>query len=150
MLFGYTSRYMNYYLETLNMKKIIFFVIVFFNYSAYADVNLESNPTGIWSITPTAQQNRWLIIHNLSEAQTTGIYHIEVIGRNKKAPVWQIEHLAKHIAINKPALLKSIIKPLKKGDVYPESFDNAFSAWQKENDGKGGAVCTSSVIECIK
>ena len=132
------------------MKTIIFLVALFFNYSVCADINLETNSTGIWSIAQTAQQNRWIIIHNLSEAQTTGIYHIEVIGRNKKAPIWQIEHLAKHIAINKPALLKSIIKPLKKGDVYPESFDNAFSMWQKENYGKGGAVCTSSVVECMK
>jgi Domain of unknown function (DUF5086) len=132
------------------MKKIIFLVILFFNYSAYAEINLEANTTGIWSITPTAQQNRWLIIHNLTEAQTTGIYHIEVIGRDKKSPVWQIQHLAPHIAINKPALLSSIIKPLKKGDVYPESFDNAFTVWQKENNGKGGAICTTSVIECMK
>ena len=132
------------------MKIIIFLITLFFNYAVYAEINLEANNAGIWSITPTDQQNRWLIIHNLTEAKTTGIYHIEVIGRNKKAPIWQIKHLAAHIAINKPALLKSIIKPLKKGDVYPESFDNAFSVWQKENDGKGGAVCTTSVIECMK
>ncbi|MCX7066224.1 MAG: DUF5086 family protein [Methylococcales bacterium] len=132
------------------MKTVIFLVILFFNYSASAEINLEANTTGIWSMPPTTQQNRWLIIHNLSEAQTTGIYHIEVIGRDKKAPVWKIKHLAAHIAIDNPALLKSIIKPLKKGDDYPESFDNALSTWQKENDGKGGAVCTTSVIECMK
>ena len=132
------------------MKTIIFLVTLFFNYSAYADVNLEANTTGIWSITPIVQQNRWLIIHNLSQAQTTGIYHIEVIGKNKKAHAWQIQHLAPHIAINKSALLASIIKPLKKGDVYPETFDNAFTQWQKENDGKGGAVCNTSVLDCMK
>ncbi|MDO9212323.1 MAG: DUF5086 family protein [Methylococcales bacterium] len=132
------------------MKIIIFLITLFFNHSVSAEINLEANTTGIWSITPTAQQNRWLIIHNLTEAQTTGIYHIEVIGRDKKAPAWKIKHLAAHIAINKPALLKSIIKPLKKGNVYPESFDDALSKWKKENDGKGGAVCTASVIECIK
>ncbi len=132
------------------MKIIIFLITLFFNYSAYAEINLESHTTGIWSITSTAKQNRWLIIHNLTDAQTTGIYHIEVIGRDKKSPVWKIKHLAAHIAINKPALLKSIIKPLKKGDVYPESFDDAFSAWTKENDGKSGTVCTTSVIECMK
>jgi len=132
------------------MKTIICLVILFFNYSAFAEVNIEANTTGIWSITPTAKQNCWLIIHNLTEAKTTGVYHIEVIGRDKKAPIWQIKHLAAHIAIDKPALLKSIIKPLKKGDVYPESFDDALSVWQKENDGKGGAVCTTSVIECMK
>ncbi len=132
------------------MRTIIFLITLFFNYSVYADVNLETHTKGLWSIADTAKQNRWLIIHNLTEAQTTGIYHIEVIGRDKKAPVWQIKHLAAHIAINKTALLKSIIKPLKKGNVYPESFDSAFSTWKKENDGKSGAICTTSVIECIK
>ena len=132
------------------MKIILFLITVLFNYSVYAEVNIESNPTGIWSITDTAKQNRWLIIHNLTEAQKTGIYHIEVIGRNKKAPAWQIQHIAPHIAINKSALFASIIKPLNKGDVYPETFNNAFTAWQKENDGKGGAVCTTFVIDCMK
>jgi hypothetical protein len=132
------------------MKIIIFLITLFFNYSASAEINLEANTTGIWSITHTAKQNRWLIIHNLTEAQTTGIYHIEVIGRDKKALIWHTNTLAAHIAINKTALLKSIIKPLKKGNVYPESFDDALSEWQKENDGKGGAVCTTSVIECMK
>jgi hypothetical protein len=132
------------------MKTIIFLITLFFNYSVSAEINLEANTTGLWSITPTAQKNRWLIIHNLTDAQTTGIYHIEVIGRDKKAPVWHTNTLAAHIAIDKPALLKSIIKPLKKGDVYPESFDDALSKWQKENNGKGGAVCNTNVLDCIK
>jgi hypothetical protein len=132
------------------MKTIIFLITLFFNYSVSADTTLESHTKGIWSITPTSQQNRWLIIRNLTEAQTTGIYHIEVIARHKKSPAWQIQHLAAHIAITKPALLASIIKPLNKGDVYPETFDNAFSKWQKENGGKGGAVCNINVLDCMK
>lgn len=76
-----------YYLETLNMKMIIFLITLFFNHSVSAEMNLEAKTTGIWSISPNAQQNRWLIIHNLTEAQTTGIYHIEVIGRDKKVSI---------------------------------------------------------------
>ena len=69
------------------MKMIIFLITLFFNHSVSAEMNLEAKTTGIWSISPNAQQNRWLIIHNLTEAQTTGIYHIEVIGRDKKVPI---------------------------------------------------------------
>jgi hypothetical protein len=132
------------------MKTILFLITLFFNYSVSADMTIESHTKGIWSITLTSQQNRWLIIHNLTEAQTTGIYHIEVIARHKKSPAWQIQHLAAHIAITKLALLASIIKPLNKGDVYPETFDDALSIWQKENNGKGGAVCNTTVLDCIK
>jgi hypothetical protein len=138
-------------LENLLMKIFIFLLTLVFSYSAFcAEATIDSHTVGIWAIADTAKQNRWLIIHNLTEAKTTGIYHVEVIGRGKKKPLWQIEHLAKHIAVTKPALLASITKPLKKGDVYPESFDGAFSAWKKENAGKGGAICTTSVLECMK
>lgn len=133
--------------------KFLWLLIVLFCPAVYADdkpITDTMITDTIWSIKNTAKQNRWVIIHNLNEANNTGIYHIEVIGRNKKDPVWKIEHLAKHIAMTKPALLASIIKPLSKGEVYPESFDNAFSNWQKENDGKGGAVCNTSVLDCMK
>jgi Domain of unknown function (DUF5086) len=111
---------------------------------------LETHETGLWLIAATPQQNRWVIIHNKDEAKTTGIYHIEVIGRDKKAPVWAIKHLANHIAITKTALQSSIVKPLKLGGVYPESFNTAYDAWKKENNGKGGFICTTSVVTCLK
>jgi hypothetical protein len=111
--------------------------------------DLRSHPTGIWSIAGTAQQNRWVIIHNLSQAKQTGIYHIEVIGRGKKDPVWQIQHIANHIALTEAALSQSVIAPLKKGAVYPESFDSAYQKWQTENNGAGGAVCQTEVLRCL-
>ncbi|CAG0977638.1 hypothetical protein ARNL5_02201 [Anaerolineae bacterium] len=129
------------------MKFLLLFITLFCH-AVYADDKPITQ--SIWSIENTAKQNRWLIIHNLNDANNTGIYHIEVIGKNKKDPAWKIQHLANHIAITKSALLASIIKPLSKGDVYPESFNNAFSIWQKENEGKGGAVCNTTVIDCMK
>jgi hypothetical protein len=130
------------------MKTILLLLGLLFTNLADAEINLDNNT--IWSISDSKKQNRWLIIHNLNQANASGIYHIEVLGKDKKAPAWQIEHLAKHIAITKQALLKSIIKPLTKGDVYAESFDSGFAQWQKQNNGNGGAVCISSVLECLK
>lgn len=132
------------------MKKLVFLLTLIFSSSAFCEaIDLDAHRLGIWSIAGTPKQNRWIIIHNLTEAKNSGVYHIEVIGRGKKAPVWQIEHLANHIAIIKPALLASVVKPLKKGGVYPESFDDAFAAWKKENSGKGGMLCTTSVLDCM-
>ena len=47
-------------------------------------------------------------------------------------------------------MVKASVKaPLEKGDVYPESFDSAYAAWQRENDNGGAFVCDSSVVECL-
>ena len=114
-----------------------------------APPNLESHSKGIWSIGGTKGEKRWIIIHNLAEGKHTGVYHIEVIQRPVGAPVWQILRLVKHMAITEEALKRSIVKPLQRGDVYPESFDGALVKWKAENGGKGGAVCSSSVLECL-
>jgi hypothetical protein len=72
-----------------------------------------------------------------------------VIGRKHGNAAWQVEHLVRHMAITEKALKASVKTPLNKGAVYPESFNNAYSSWQKENDGKGGAICDTSLIECM-
>ena len=128
--------------------KFLWLLILLFCHAVYADDKPITQT--IWSLENTAKQNRWLIIHHLDDGNKTGIYHIEVIGKNKKDPAWKIQHLANHIAITKSALLASMIKPLSKGDVYPESFNDALSKWQKENEGKGGAICNTSVLDCMK
>lgn len=133
------------------MKICFFLFALMFSFGSFAaDVNLDAHSTGIWSIAGTPTQNRWLIIHNLAEAKISGIYHIEVIGRGKKAPVWKIKHLANHIAMTKEALLASVMKPLNTGGVYPESFDDAFANWKQQNSGRGGVICTTTVLECMK
>jgi hypothetical protein len=104
----------------------------------------------IWQLPSSASGTRWLVIHNRSSAETEGLYHIEVLERAFGAQVWNLKHAADHMAITATALRASITKPLKKGGVYPESFDSAFAAWKKKKaDGKE-FVCTSSVLECLK
>ncbi|MDO9105645.1 MAG: DUF5086 family protein [Methylovulum sp.] len=114
-----------------------------------AGVDLQQHKPGIWSFSATKKLHRWVIIHNLEEAKTTGIYHIEVIARGLHDPAWQIQHLARHIAITETALAASVLKPLTKGAVYPESFDGAYRAWQRENQGQGGTVCRQTVLACL-
>jgi len=116
-----------------------------------AGIDIQQHKPGIWSVLGTKKQNRWIIIHNLVEAKTTGIYHIEVIGRGVRDPAWKIQHLAKHLAITQAALAASVLKPLGKGAVYPESFDSAYRAWQSQNQnqGRGGEVCRQSVLDCL-
>ena len=90
------------------------------------------------------------MIHNLKEARETGVYHIEVLARGIDDPVWKIEHVAAHMAITESALAASVLAPLNKGAVYPEIFDDAFMDWQKQNAGKGGAICASTIAECME
>ena len=92
---------------------------------------------------------RWIIIHNLKEAKISDIFHIEVIGRGNGDAVWQVQHLVSHMAITGEALRKSIIKPLNRGGVYPGTYENAYSDWLKENNGTGGSICKTSVMECM-
>lgn len=118
-----------------------------------------SNPTfadgfsnefsGIWSIKGSSQQDKWIVIHNIDNRNGNTIYHIEILSRKKTAPLWKIEHLAPHMAITKPALSKSIIKQLRRGAVYPESYNFAYHKWLIENSNTGGFVCSTSIAQCI-
>jgi hypothetical protein len=87
-----------------------------------------------------------VVIHNLDEASSSGIYHIEVIAREKGKPKWQIKRQAPHLAITEDALRRSIINPLKSGSVYPEPYEDAFKEWQKSSNA---FICDTSVIECL-
>jgi len=115
-----------------------------------AAVSLQTHPAGIWSIAATPKENRWLIIHNLAQAKQSGIYHIEVIARGKGDPVWKIKHVANHLAISETALQRSILAPLNKGAVYPESFESGYHRWQQQNNGAGGEICQTDVVRCLK
>jgi hypothetical protein len=130
------------------MKAIFIFCIFFISITINAsEVNLQKNKNGIWSIKPTNTHSRWVIIHNLSQAESSGIYHIEVIARKFKYPKWQIEHVQKHMAITESALKNSVIAPLKTGDVYPESYNDGYQAWLKQ--GENAAICATTIIECL-
>ncbi len=110
---------------------------------------LQSHTPGIWSIKGTDTQDRWIVIHNREEAIGTGIYHIEVIGRTKGAPAWKITRIKPHMAITETALRRSIFKPLNKGAVYPEAYDDAYREWTLQKEKGTEVICTTSVLNCL-
>jgi len=115
-----------------------------------AGPDILGHKLGIWQIQGTANQNRWLIIHNLEEAKATGVFHIEIIGRNNGQPAWSIVHLRDHMAISLEALKRSVIRPLKRGAVYPESFDTAYTQWKQAADGGRLDICATTVVDCLE
>lgn len=114
-----------------------------------AGQDLEANRAGIWSIAGAPGMDRWIVIHDPESSKSTGVYHIEVVGRKTGDPSWQVVHIVPHMAITEQALRDSVIEPLVSGAVYPESFDDAYAAWLASNGGAGGEVCTRTVIECM-
>jgi len=118
--------------------------------TALAQVDVLSHRPGLWAIDPDGPITRWVEIHNLSDAKSTGIFHVEVLGLRHGDPAWKVQHLVPHLAITQAALQRSVVKPLKQGSVYPETFDSAYSQWQKTRDAGGDAsVCESTVTACI-
>jgi len=111
--------------------------------------DLALSGASIWSVADAPGMKRWIVIHDAGASNSTGVYHIEVIGLKAGDPAWKVIHLAPHMAITEQALADSVIEPMQSGAVYPESFNDAHAAWQAQNDGAGGSVCTSTVIECM-
>lgn len=133
------------------MKRLIPLLFLIFVQSAYChDTDLSQHGKGVWSIAGTTEKNMWIVIHNIKKAQETGIYHIEVLARGFNDPVWKVEHVVNHMAITQSALAMSVVEPLNKGEVYPETFDNAYKHWQNTNSGKGGFICTTHLAECMQ
>src|SRR5690349_10762692 len=107
------------------MKSIIACVMLLgINISAFAEWSGAISKE-IWQLPPSKTGSRWLIIHNLDSAESEGVYHVEVIERAFGSEAWNISHIANHLAITPQAMRASIVRPLKKGRVYPESFDYA-------------------------
>ncbi|HQI81127.1 MAG TPA: DUF5086 family protein [Deltaproteobacteria bacterium] len=117
--------------------------------SAVDDQALFDHKPGIWEIAPEGTLSRWIVIHNLAEARGTGVFHIEVIGREHSRPVWDVRRIRAHMAVTKDALKRSVVKPLERGAVYPESYDDAYAQWKRNADGGRKVVCESSVPECL-
>jgi hypothetical protein len=118
---------------------------------AYAvdEAAIFSHKPGIWAMKGKGTLDRWIVIHNLTEAKDTGIFHIEVIGHVKGRPSWDIKRICNHMAITKDALKRSVTKPVNKGAVYPEAFDDAYAKWKKEAEAGQKVVCDRSVLECL-
>ena len=113
--------------------------------------DLLGHRPGLWSIAAEGKLTRWVEIHNLDEAKRSGLFHVEVLGRRQGDPTWKIQHIAPHLAVTAAALDRSVVKPLKRGAVYPETFDSAYAAWRKaKSEGGNAPVCESTVVECIR
>ena len=112
--------------------------------------DLLGHRPGLWSIAPDGKTDRWIEIHHLDEAKSSGVFHVEVLGRRRGDPVWKIRHIAPHLAVTTEALNRSVVEPLKRGSVYPETFDGAYAAWRKaKSEGGNAPICESTVIECM-
>jgi len=103
----------------------------------------------LWSLPPDAKMTRWLEIHHLDTAHADGLYHVQVMGRNRGDPVWKYEHLADHLAITEAALRASIVSQLKSGSMYPESYDGGYQLWLKAQARGTAFVCTTNVLDCL-
>lgn len=110
----------------------------------------ESISVDIWAMRPTAKETRWLVIHNRDSAIAEGLFHVEVLALAKGAEPWRVRHLARHLALTEEALRASIVKPLRRGAVYPESFDDAYAQWREQSNAGSAPICRSSVFECLK
>jgi hypothetical protein len=130
---------------------ILILFMAFFTCEAYAvdDSTIFSHKPGIWAIEGKGKLSRWIVIHNLAEAKDTGVFHLEVIGHEKGRPSWDIKRISSHMALTKDALKRSVTKPLNKGAVYPEAFDDAYARWKKDAEAGQKVVCDRSVLECL-
>jgi hypothetical protein len=131
---------------------ILILFMGFFACEAYAvdETAIFSHKPGIWAIEGKGTLARWVVIHNLNEAKSTGVFHLEVIGHEKGRPSWDIRRICSHMAVTKDALKRSVTKPLNKGAVYPEAFDDAYAKWKKDAEAGQKVLCDRSVLECLK
>ena len=104
----------------------------------------------IWSLPSSPGVHRWLVIHDRQGEGATRVYHVEVLERKAGEKPWQVTHRAPHMAVTEDALRRSVVKPLEKGAVYPETFDSAYAEWKRTNARNPAPVCGTSVPDCMK
>lgn len=103
----------------------------------------------LWALKSAPGTLRWIEIHNLRSAPADGMFHVEVLERRTADPAWQIKHRAGHLAVTDAALRASIVKPLKRGAVYPETYDSAYAKWVKDKEAGQARVCDSTILACL-
>jgi hypothetical protein len=115
---------------------------------ALDDDALFKHELGLWQIAPRGALARWIEIHNLDEAKRSGVFRIEVLAQRKGKTRQPIQHLKAHMAITLNALKRSVVRPLRSGSVYPESFTAAYARWQALPEAQR-QVCDRGVTECL-
>ncbi len=134
----------------MNRLLIFLAVLSLAIYGARAGSQPDIYSTNFWEIGGKAGNVTWVEIHNSKEAKNTGVAHVSVITRKQGSPVWEIEWVCPHIAITTEALKRSVIRPFKTREVYPERFLEAYKRW-KEDEKKGAAViCSTSLQDFLK
>ena len=133
----------------MNIKVIFLGLAVFVVATASRADWVDEISSALWALPSARGSSRWLEIHNLNSARSEGLYHIEVLERNAGDPAWKFRPLAPHMAITEAALRASIVKPLKEGSVYPESYNDGYQMWKSAKAAGQAFICTSTVAACL-
>ena len=112
----------------------------------------ELYASGCWRLAdPPPGKITWVEIHNGPEALASGVAHVRVLARRKGAPAGELEHVCPHLAITTAALQRSVTRPYKTREAYPESFLVGYGQWKEEQRQTGTAfVCTTSVQDFLQ
>jgi hypothetical protein len=111
-----------------------------------------TNPinTPVWRLPSPPGTFRWLEIHNLDDARSTGIYHVQVLERSANSPPGEFRSLADHIAITATGIRASIQGVANEKAVYPGTFDTAYRSWKKLEARGEAPVCNLEVAKCLR
>ncbi len=101
----------------------------------------------IWSLDAPNGFTRWLILREQAKGQHGDLYHVEVLELKDGAKPWEFKRLEAHMALTENALRWSIGRAMSKGDVYPETFDNAYAMWKEE---RKPPICKTNISDCLK
>jgi hypothetical protein len=105
--------------------------------------------SALWSISSPSAIVRWIEVHNLGTAGADGLYHVEVLERRSIDPPWIFKSLANHMALTEQALRASVVMPLKRGSVYPETYNGGLAKWKAAQADGRAFICTTNVNACL-
>ena len=106
--------------------------------------------SGSWALQSPTQAKRWVIIRDLGEGHSTGIYHVEVLERLPGQQRWQFKRLAAHMAVTTKALRASVVRAIKRDEPYPELFREGLARWRKLNEGGQAPICATTITDCLR
>ncbi len=133
------------------MKSHTFLACLFMIGKLFAGPLLDLTGSKIWSIKPFESGRKyWCIIRDQEKMEKGMVYHIEVVYRDLGSQVYNVIKIIPHMAITEVALKSSVIKKLKRGDVYPEQYEEARKQWEMDRANGDLNICRSSIYECFE